>query len=474
MRRKPWRWIVDLTAIGLIAGAAYWLIGMVREAGRPKLMPAAVATSPAHIEVGKNVHVSAAEPTIDHMGCALAADPTNPQRLFAASTLGDNYADVAGYFSHDGGSTWQLGCKRPHKPNEQVADEDVAFGPDGALFFVNMRVPRDTPGKHRYGTMGVGNIDLACSFDGGQTWEERATNGRYIDRPCLTVDHTTGPNRGRLYIHATVEEPLLMTSGDSAKTISNTIHLAPIVQSTRPSNPIVLGDGTVLVTSAVFVTGGDTHQELPLLRSTDGGRTLTLVTSNLAGRWRHSRIKSGSMFDVFYPRLAVDTGSAKFAGRVYCVWRDGHGIDESYVLFASSRDGGATWTSPVIVSEQPAGADSGPDYGADIPAIAVNKDGILAVTWYDRRGLPKHTVGPDGVIPPALGYNARIRVSCDGGETWPPSVLLNEVPMRGDRLEARHWTGLAAAVDGRFHAAWIGDTTGKRQVWTAAISISPN
>jgi uncharacterized protein YodC (DUF2158 family) len=177
------------------------------------------------------------------------------------------------------------------------------------------------------------------------------------------------------------------------------------------------------------------------------------------------------MFDVFYPRLAVDSGSAKFAGRVYCVWRDGHGLDESYILFASSRDGGATWTSPVIVSEQPAGADAGPDYGADIPAIAVNKDGIVAVTWYDRRGLPKHTVNPDGVIPPALGYNARIRVSCDGGETWQSSVLLNEVPMRGDRLEARHWTGLAAAADGRFHAVWISDATGKRQVWTAAIRV---
>ena len=308
--------------------------------------------------------------------------------------------------------------------------------------------------------MGVGNIDLACSLDGGQTWGECATNGRDIDRPCLTVDHTTGPNRGRLYIHATVEEPLLMTSGDSAKTIANTIYLVPIVRSTRPSNPIVLGDGTVLVTSTVFVTGGDTHQELPLLRSTDGGRTLTLVTLNLAGRWRHSRIKSGSMFDVFYPRLAFDPGSTKFAGRVYCVWRDGHGIDESYILFASSHDGGADRTSPVIVSEQPAGGDPGPDYGADIPAIAVNKGGLLAVTWYDRRGLPKHTVGPDGVISPALGYDARFRVSCDGGETWQPSVVLNEVPMRGDRLEARHWTGLAAAADGRFHAAWISDATG--------------
>src|SRR5262249_35340366 len=163
-----------------------------------------------------------------------------------------------------------------------------------------------------------------------------------------------------------------------------------------------------------------------------GGRSFAQVTPNLAGRWKHPRIKSPSVFGVFYPRLAVDPGSSNFGGRLYCVWRDGHMSDESYILFASSRDGGATWSPPVIVSEQAAGADAGPDYGADIPAVAVNKNGVVAVTWYDRSGLPKHVVGADGVIPPAPGYNARLRVSCDGGETWQPSVQLNEVAMKGN------------------------------------------
>ncbi len=176
------------------------------------------------------------------------------------------------------------------------------------------------------------------------------------------------------------------------------------------------------------------------------------------------------MFDVFYPRLAADPSSPN-RGRIYCVWRDGHGADESYILFACSRDGGTTWSIPVIVSEQPAGVGAGPDYSADIPAIAVNKTGVIAVTWYDRRGFPKHVVGPGGVIPPAPGYDARLRVSCDGGQTWQPSVKLNAEAMKADRLEARHWMGLVAAADGRFHAAWIGDSTGRRQVWTTAIDV---
>ncbi len=407
------------------------------------------------------------------MGCVLAADPSDPLRLFAASTLGDTYDDVAGYYSHDGGQTWRLGCTRPHQHGEQVADEDVTFGPDGSLFFVNMRTPGGggTAGTYRYGTAGVGSIDLARSPDGGVTWEQLASVPRYIDRPCLAIDGTPGPNRGHLYIHANIEEPIVLTSADSARTFSPSILLQPKVRSTRPSNPVVLADGSLLVTSAVFITGSDAHLELPLWRSADGGRSFVQLTPNLAGRWKHARIKSSSVFDVFYPRLAPDPGSPKLDGRLYCVWRDGHGSDESYILFARSRDGGTTWSAPVILSEQPAGPDPGPEYNADIPAIAVNKSGVVAVTWYDRRGLPRHVVGPGGIIPPAPGYNARLRVSCDGGATWQPSVQLNAVPMQADRLEARYWTGLAAAPDGRFHAAWISDATGKRQVWTAAIEV---
>ena len=123
------------------------------------------------------------------------------------------------------------------------------------------------------------------------------------------------------------------------------------------------------------------------------------------------------------------------------------------------------------MSEQPLRMDAGPDYTADIPAIAVNREGVVAVSWYDRRGLPKPTVGPGNLIPPAEGYDARLRVSCDGGKTWLPSVRLNQVPMTGQLIEARGWAGLAASADGRFHAAWIGDSTGRRQVWTAAVVV---
>ena len=430
----------------------------------PELQPAANATAKVLVQVGGNVQASAAAAREQHTGCVIAADPTRPERLFVASLRND--LDTVGYYSHDGGATWHFGCKRPRDADQVTGDEDVAFGPDGALYFVNMRHRREVASTHEFGTEGVASIDIARSLDGGKTWEERGSVGRFIDRPCLTLDCTNGPHRGRLYCQANIEEPIVYTSADGAKTLTAGLLLRPTIRSARPSHPVVLPNGAVLVTSVVLKGGDDSHNELPLWRSIDGGRTFDQLTPNLAGRWKHSRVQSGSFYNLFYPQLAVDPASAKFAGNVYCVWRDGH--IEAYILFSRSSDGGATWSVPVVLSEQPLGTDAGPDYTADIPTIAVNKEGVVAVTWYDRRGLPKPEVGPGNFIE---GYNARLRVSCDGGKTWLPSVRLNEVPMTGQLIEARGWAGLAASADGRFHAAWIGDSTGKRQVWTAAVEV---
>jgi uncharacterized protein (TIGR03067 family) len=433
----------------------------------PDLQPAANTTAKYFVQVGSNVQASAAGARDQHAGCVIAADPTRPERLIVASLR--NNADTVGYYSHDGGETWHFSCKRPHGNDEVTGDEDVVFGPDGAIYFVNMRHRREVTSTHQFGAEGVAVIDLARSLDGGKSWEERGAVPRFIDRPCLATDCTNGPHRGQLYCQANIEEPIVYMSEDGAQTFNSGLLLRPTIRSARPSHPAVLPDGAVLVTSVVLKGGADPHNELPLWRSIDAGRTFEPLTPNLAGRWKHQRLQSGSFFNLFYPQLAVDPGSARFAGSVYCVWRDGR--NEAYILFNRSSDGGATWSVPVVLSEQALGMDAGPDYTADVPAMAVNKGGVVAVTWYDRRGLPKSAVGPGNLIPAAEGYDARLRVSCDGGKTWLPSVRLNEVPMTGELIEARGWAGLAASADGRFHAAWIGDSTGRRQVWTAAVDV---
>jgi hypothetical protein len=167
-----------------------------------------------------------------------------------------------------------------------------------------------------------------------------------------------------------------------------------------------------------------------------------------------------------FPQLAADTTSGKHRDRVYAVWTDrvAEGRGEPRIQFSYSKDKGRSWTEPQVLSEQaPAGEQ---DYASYLPAIAVNKDGVVAVSWYDRRGLPK---GKHREFPP--GWNVRLRASLDGGMTWQPSVRVNEKTGKAPYDQVRDTAGLAADAEGNFHPAWIDDRTGKRQMWTAAVKV---
>jgi len=79
-------------------------------------------------------------------------------------------------------------------------------------------------------------------------------------------------------------------------------------------------------------------------------------------------------------------------------------------MLSRSEDKGAHWSEPLPLSEQP---PEGAGYHAFLPAVAVNKAGVVAVSWCDTRER-------DRIGKPA--WDVRLRVSADGGQTWQPSV----------------------------------------------------
>jgi len=85
-------------------------------------------------------------------------------------------------------------------------------------------------------------------------------------------------------------------------------------------------------------------------------------------------------------------------------------------MFTYSSDQGQTWSTPSPID--PAAPVSAIQFE---PAIAVNKDGVVAAIWSDSRG------GPDDE------YNVYFATSEDGGKTFLPSVKLTD--------EVSHRTG---------------------------------
>jgi hypothetical protein len=141
-----------------------------------------------------------------------------------------------------------------------------------------------------------------------------------------------------------------------------------------------------------------------------------------------------------------------------------------YFVWFARREEDLPTTAQVMAMEaaQPAEIAVGGNVQVSA-ALGVNQDGVVAVSWYDRRGLPdiKGNRGPQY----GAGCNVRVRLSLDGGTSWQSSVQVNEKPIRATVWELRDSAGLTADTAGVFHPLWIDDRTGVLQVWTAAVKV---
>lgn len=113
-------------------------------------------------------------------------------------------------------------------------------------------------------------------------------------------------------------------------------------------------------------------------------------------------------------------------GTTYAVWRDarrtGTGTLEADIFFASSTDGGATWSQNRQVTD--------PDFvgWTDSPTVDVAPDGSIWVAW----GLRKcNTLDLDcgGVF---RENDVRVAVSRDGGVSWTESSIWDGIPGDND------------------------------------------
>ncbi|HTR96573.1 MAG TPA: hypothetical protein VMH61_01610 [Candidatus Acidoferrales bacterium] len=104
-------------------------------------------------------------------------------------------------------------------------------------------------------------------------------------------------------------------------------------------------------------------------------------------------------------RVTPVAGTGDYAVATGATSRTGErGRDQRDVFSACSDDGGATWSTPVLVSDSPVGHDDA------LPEIASADDGGLYCAWLDGRDAPVATAG--GVLSTCLAR------SDDGGATW--------------------------------------------------------
>jgi len=151
----------------------------------------------------------------------------------------------------------------------------------------------------------------------------------------------------------------------------------------------------------------------------------------------------------------------------------------------SSKDMGLNWSSPVQVNDDHTQADQ------NTPTLAVNNDGTLGISWYDRRNDPKDNC-----------FQEYFSASVDGGLTFLPNVAVQEHPTctiqpgnwqsnvsqshdvpRGTYnvvlsspglrfMNAGETQGMASLGDRRFQLGWINGESGVMQLSSTIVKVS--
>lgn len=422
--------------------------------------------------IGSNVQVSSSQPTLRHYEAYGGADPVDSRRLIACAyiVLPDNESDNVFYTSLDGGKTWSHALTKPNS-----VDPSCEIGRRGTFYAGSIHDQPFPDGQ----THSVLNVDRSAD---GRSWKPSLIQAetRGIDRAYVVVDSWSRKFRGRVYVdgyHASRKPKatiLFYPSFDGGATFRRSISVNATTFDQPwffPGNGVVTRDGAFYAllaeldntkrnmsyrTDAASAPAA-ANAVLDVLASRDGGQTLKVI-ARIPGVFYDWRVP-----DLSLPELAADETRGPYSGHLYAVWPDARSDRRTQIFFSSSSDGGRHWSPPKIVSDDVSGASENPHANNFMPSIAVNRQGVVGVSWYDRRDNPDN-----------IGYWVRFSASPDGGAHWLTSERISAEPHHATddpRKNSGDTAGLTADANGVFHLFWIDNRSGVPQMWTASVQV---
>jgi hypothetical protein len=151
-----------------------------------------------------------------------------------------------------------------------------------------------------------------------------------------------------------------------------------------------------------------------MVKSTDGGQSFsepTTIFINNAVNYAPGGI------DIYNSVcMDADITNGPYRGNIYFTVPDGVEDGPYYhsdILFMKSTDGGASWTSPIRVNDDPLGKEVFQFH----QWITVNQKGAIIILFYDQRNDP----------PLYRKFDAYIAFSFDGGETFTTNYRVSDV-----------------------------------------------
>lgn len=392
------RGVYVLAGLGLLATAA-------------PLPGAPPASQPVPVSFGANFKLGDTGSSFlaDQVEPAIAVNPTNPLNL--VSIFLDHFPHknnrtcrIATTF--DGGATWRLMGIMPGVASKDICADPSAAGDPGGAFYA---------GYLGVGSKGVSDLLVAKSADGGQSFPIvsvpfSGTTEITPDKPYVASDiQPLSPFRGALYVSWTQFGSLrqqinVQTSRDGGSTWAaptpiseDTGTTAPPTDDVQGSVPLVAPDGTIYVFYLHSLDIFKGPSEIRFSKSSDGGSSWTLpatVAANLPtpGEFtlRNADPLFGSGAFAGFASNSFPTAAIAPDGTIFVAWVDfpsGSCIGDfspttctnSDVRLSVSKDGGATWSAPVKITDESNATDQ------FFPWIAAHPDGLISIIWSDKR-----------------------------------------------------------------------------------------
>lgn len=320
----------------------------------------------------------------------LCMDPNNSQHLVAAwmGLQFNNKVTIKSSVSINGGSTWSAPIWQGHIVSTySSADVSLAYDANGSVFMCYI----DYDNVNFSG----GKVLVRKSVDGGINWENpvevlsiaSCPNQACIDRPWMSIDQTSGPSSGTIYVtNVNANQPTIVVppyhpyvsvSTDGGQSFQSGLLDASgflagsIIPQPMPS-PVVTADGRFTALYPSYLPSQSIFPRLIRAQSNNQGQTYTYDVAYQGQGFgtTNTLVKAG-------PLLKAHPNNANQMS--YFFLSDDFG--EADIVFIETSNNGLSWSAPTRVNQDPIGNGKIQDLiWAD---YATNGD--LAVCWRDRR-----------------------------------------------------------------------------------------
>lgn len=286
----------------------------------------------------------------------------------------------------------------------------------------NNRLNRWFAGDLAGGCGGQG-IGLWTSTD-GHNWAVGACahTGAADDRESMWVDENpASPWYGRMYISwndFNAGQNIFVTWSDNGTSWSTPVR----VQSGGFIRNVQLtgskgDDGTVFIAGMNEGGGGLNNRQNRMYRSLNGGASWTEIIMGPPFPPPGNSVCNNPYFAKIEPiwrHMGWGQPGGAGNGVVHYAYA-GRGVnpgDVGDIYYTRSADNGTTWSAPIVLNTDSAAGGNRPQW---MPSLSVTPEGIVQVTWYDRRSTSD------------LSYQYWLIASQDNGLTWGPDQPVSDV-----------------------------------------------